>query len=171
MTLLTNSYGDTGEIAAFVPRYANASKKFDVATRPTLLEVESWCDQISAVINGMLAQEGFDIPLTVADSKLVMDFFVNSEVAALVEGVNGGGRFGPNSKETGKKGRWAVIYDDVKAYIEGQAKALQLFGEVVTSDIADNIAFRDTDVAGDATFPIYQRKAFGGEHFTDWDTE
>ena len=171
MTLLTSSYGDTDEIAAFVPRYANESKKFDVTTTPTLLEVESFCDQISAVINGMLAQEGFDIPLTVADSKLVMDFFVNSEVAAIVEGVNGGGRFGPSSKAMGKKGRWAVIYEDVEAYIKGQVKALQLFGEIMTSDIADNIGYRGTDEAGDDTFPIYQRKAFGGEHFTNWDKE
>lgn len=171
MTLLTNSYGNTGEIAALVPRYANASKLFDIATRPTLLEVESHCDQISAVINGMLAQEGFAIPLAVADSLLIMDLFVNSEVAAVVEGINGGGRLGPSAKAVAKKGRWAVVQEDVAAYIKSYSKAFELFGEVVTSDIADNVSFRDTDVAGKVTFPIYQRKAFGGEHFTDWDKE
>jgi hypothetical protein len=169
--LLTNSYGDTGEVATLTPRYANTSKLFDAATRPTLLEVESWCDQVSAIINGMLSEEGFSIPMTQTDAVLILDFFVNSEVAAIVEGVNGGGRFAPGSKATSAKGRWALIYDDVKAYIEGQKKGFQVLGESVSDDIADNIATRGTDEAGDDTFPINQRKAFGGDYFTDWDKD
>ena len=171
MGLLANSYGDTAEIAALTPRYANTSKLFDAATRPAISEVEGWCDQISAFINGMLSEEGFTIPMTQADTVLILDFFVNSEVAAIVEGVNGGGRFSPGSKEVSKKGRWAIIYDDVKAYIQGQKKGFQLLGEAVTEDITSDIATRDTDEAGDDTYPIFQRKAFGGDYHQDWDTD
>jgi hypothetical protein len=170
VSLGANSYGDTSEIGALVPRHANQSKLFDVATRPTISEVETWCDQVSAVINGMLAQEGFSVPITQADSKLIMDFFVNSEVAAIVEGVIGGGRFAPGSKATSAKGRWAVIYDDVKAYIEGQKKGLEDLGSTVGADIATEIATRGKDETGDDTFPIFQRRGFGGDYFTDWDS-
>ena len=169
MTLLSSSYGDLGEIAAFVPRYANDSKLFSIATRPTLLEIEGWCDQISAIINGYLAQEGFAIPVTNTNSVLIMDYVVNTEVASIIEGVNGGGRLGPNSKEMSKKGRWTVIYEDIEHFIKATVKALELFGEVITSDIAGNIMTRQTDVHGDETFPIFQRKMSGGEHFTNWD--
>ena len=95
MALLTNSYGDLGEIAVLVPRRASIGDKFDVNTRPTLLQLESIVDQISAVVNTILAQAGFDIPVTNADAVLMLDLFVNQEAAAIVEGINGSGRFGP----------------------------------------------------------------------------
>ena len=41
MALGANSYGDTGEIAALVPRYAKPDGLFDIGTRPTLATVES----------------------------------------------------------------------------------------------------------------------------------
>ena len=46
MGLEANSYGDTGEIAALVPRYANTDSPgiFDTDTQPTLLQVESLTD-------------------------------------------------------------------------------------------------------------------------------
>ena len=84
MTLLTNTYGDVAEIGKLTPRWS-ASGTFSTTTSPTLATVESWCDQVSGLINTILADKGFTIPITQADAKLMLDMFVNEEVAAMVE--------------------------------------------------------------------------------------
>jgi hypothetical protein len=104
MAIGANSYGDTTEIIAIVPRYGNDGV-FDATTRPTMNQVESIVDQVSGVVNTILAAQGFAIPISQATAKLMLDFFVNEEVAAIVEGINGSGRFGPTAKRPGGEGR------------------------------------------------------------------
>ena len=90
MTIAINSYGDVDEIASLCPRLADAiTYKFTTATRPTLTQAESFTDQVSSVLNIMLAEQGFKIPISQADCKLALDLFVNQEVAAIAEGING----------------------------------------------------------------------------------
>ena len=171
MSIGANSYGDTGEIAALVPKYATASTVFDTTTRPTLLQVESLVDQVSAVVNIILAEFGFAVPVSEATAKLALDLFVNEETAALVEGINGIGRFGPTAPDQrGRgRGRYALILDDVRAFIEGQALGLELLGATRTRDNSSGLAFRDTDTSGDSTAPLFQREQFG-ETYADSDT-
>jgi hypothetical protein len=146
MAIGANSYGDTGEIAALVPRYANRVTAFDVDTRPTLAQVESLVDQVSAVVNSMLSQAGFSVPISQADAKLMLDYFVNEELAAIAE-----------------------IVEDVQAFIDAHAVGIERLGAERSSDPVSGISFRDTDAGGDDTAPIFQRSAFGNA-FTDWDT-
>ena len=169
MALAANSYGDTDEIASYVPRHANEGGKFDLNTRPTLTRVEGLANQVSAVVNSILAQNGFtDIPVVQTDAKLMLDYFVNEEVAAIVEGINGSGRFGPTAKRGGSRGRWAVIVEDVEAFIEANAVGIERLGVPRASDPIAGISFRDTDEGGDDTAPIFQRGAFGNV-FKNWD--
>lgn len=170
MAILANSYGDTGEIAALVPRYGNGSGIFDATTRPTLLQVESLTDQVSAVMNSILAGAGFSIPVSDADAKLMLDLFVNQEVAALAEGINGSGRFGPTGG--GKQGtgsRFALILTDVQAFVKANATGLERLGATRTYDPIAGISFRSVDEGGSDTAPIFQRSAFGNV-FEDWDS-
>lgn len=169
MALLTNSYGDTDEIAALVPRYATQGTKFDLTTRPTLAQVESLCDQVSAMLNAVMSQYGFSIPVTDADAVLLLDLFVNQEVAAIAEGINGSGRFGPTTKTGGGGGRFALITDDVQSFVESNAIGLERLGATRTYDPIAGISYRDTDEGGDDTAPIFQRDAFGNS-FKDWDS-
>lgn len=169
MALLTNSYGDPGEVAALVPRYASAGISFNVGTRPTLLQIESLCDQVSALLNAILAQSGFAIPVTNTDSVLLLDYFVNEEVASIAEGINGSGRFGPTAKKGGTGGRFALVMDDVKEFVEGNALGLERLGATRTYDPIAGISYRGLDEGGDATAPIFQRAAFGNI-IKDWDT-
>jgi hypothetical protein len=144
MAIGANSYGDTGEIAALVPRYANRVTAFDVDTRPTLAQVESLVDQVSAVVNSMLSQAGFSVPISQADAKLMLDYFVNEELAAIAEGINGSGRFGPSVKRKGASGRFAVIVEDVQAFIDAHAVGIERLGAERSSDPVSGISFRDT---------------------------
>jgi hypothetical protein len=151
------------------PRIANTAGTFDTTTRPTLAQVEAHIDQISGIVNSYLAQAGFAVPVTQADVKLALTMFVQEEVAAMAEGVNGQGRFGPTTKTPGKRGRFAVITEDVKAFIEGQAYGFQLLGATQTTSIMSGVAFRDADESGNSIAPIFERKAYGNT-FKEWDS-
>lgn len=169
MAIGANSYGDTAEIAGLTPRWANKSGLFDGSTRPTLTNVESNVDQVSGILNVCLSKEGFTIPVSQADAKLSLDIFVNQEVAAIVEGINGSGRFGPTAKEVGKRGRWALIMDDAKLFISENAAGFERLGVPRPYSETAGLGYRDTDESGDETFPIRQRKEFGNQ-FTNWDS-
>lgn len=161
MSINTNSYGHPNDIAAMVPRWANSSKLFDASTRPTLGEVETWVNQVSGVLNVILAQFGFSIPVTQADALEMLELFVNQEVAAITEGVNGSGRFGPTSKQVGKQGRFAIITGDVRDFVESVATGLERLGVTRTHSFASGIGYRGTDENGDTVEPLFQRAAFG----------
>jgi hypothetical protein len=170
MTIGANSYGSAAGVAVLVPRYANTGGAFDTTTRPVLATVESQIDQVSALCNTMLANAGFDIPVDQADCVLMLAFFVNQEVAAICEGINGSGRFGPTTKSEGGKGRFALIMDDVKAFIDANAPGFERMGATRNFSVTAGMAFRDVDERGEATYPIFQRDGFGNK-FTDWSAE
>ena len=76
----------------------------------------------------MLAQNGFAVPVSQADAKLMLDYFVNEESAAIVEGINGSGRFGPSVKRKGASGRFALIVEDVQLFLETNAVGIERLG-------------------------------------------
>lgn len=169
MTLAANSYGDVDEIAALVPRYGNSGGFFDSTTRPTLAQVESLTDQVSATLNSILATAGFSIPVTQADAVLLLDLWVNQEVAAIAEGINGSGRFGPMAGATqDSRGRWALIREDAEDFVNANAVGLERLGAAREHDMLSGAAFREEDNSGREIFPLFQREAFGGHH-TNWD--
>lgn len=170
MAIGANSYGDTGEIAAMEERYANSSILFDGNTRPTLTIVETFVDQVSSLINGMLAKYGFTIPVSEDDSKRGLDLFVNMEVASLVEGANGSGKFGPTTKKGGGKGRWAVLYEDVAEYIKTFAAGFEAMGATRTgATTLKGLGYMEKDNEGNDVFPIRTRQEFDN-NFKEWDS-
>ncbi|RJX17539.1 MAG: hypothetical protein C4575_12920 [Desulforudis sp.] len=164
------AYGSESEVAALTPRAANASGVFDTTTTPKLATVTTWLTQLSSMVDSMLAKEGFSVPITNTTVKPALDLFVEQEAAALVEGVNGSGRFGPSTGKGGGRGRFALMLDDVKAFIEGNAFGFEQAGATRSLNIGAQIGYRGTDDAGDDVEPIFQRKAFGNV-FEDWDTD
>jgi hypothetical protein len=170
MTLQANSYGVVSEIAALVPRYTKGGA-FDASTRPTKTQVESWCDQVSAIVNNILSDNGFTIPITQTDCKLMLDFFINEEVASICEGVNGHGRFGPQPRRgSGGSGRFSIILTDVEDFLNRNMAGFERLGAGRTYDYGSSIGYRATDEAGDETFPLFERKGFGNR-FIEWDSD
>lgn len=167
MTIGANSYGSTSDVAALTPRYASTSGVYDTTTRPTLAQVERQMDLVSGLVNALLAQQGFSIPVSQADCVLSLAFFVEQEVAAICEGINGSGRFGPTTKSEGGKGRFALIMDDVETFIDANAAGFERMGATRNYSVTAGMSYRDTDERGDDVFPIFQRDAFGNQ-FTDW---
>jgi hypothetical protein len=86
-------YGDDEGVAAFTPRFANESGRFDNVTVPTLSQVLEWMTQISAMLDISLATAGLPAPSTSATVVSMLDGFVNANTSGLVRAVNGQGRY------------------------------------------------------------------------------
>lgn len=178
MTLAANSYGSVSDVAGLVPRYANVSGTFDATTRPTLAVAEMSINQISSLLNMLMAEAGFTIPVTQADCVLALTYFVEEEVAAIAEGINDSGRFGPGAKAVGAKGRFALLVSDAQAFIESNKAGFERLGAVRSFSATSGLAFRGTDNQGNDVHPLvsrgqytHQGGAAGGpsNDFVDWD--
>jgi hypothetical protein len=169
MTTGTNSYGSAAGVASYVPRYANGSATFDTNTRPKLAQIESFIDQISSLVNTILASNGFKVPITQTDVKSAITIFVEQEVAAIAEGINGSGRFGPTTK-TPSKSRFQIIMEDISAFILEHADGFENLGAERDQPTGTEILTRGVDAAGKESFPIFQREAFGNV-FENWTGE
>lgn len=165
MALATNSYGTTAGVAALTPRYAQ-NGDFTTETRPTLDEVENIQDQVSAVLNMILASNGVTVPVTQADVVRVCAFFVQEEVAAIVEGINGSGRFGAGNKRGGN--RHQMILEDVKGFVGDTLLGMYNLGAGQTASF--RVVTRGTDGSGDDVEPLFKREQFG-ETYENWGDE
>ncbi len=163
-----NSYGSLAGVGVLVPKWSGTAGDFADTTRPSDASVINWIDQISGLVNSILSQVGFEVPVDQNDVVLQLRFFVEQEVAAIVEGINGFGRFGPQAKSGGKKGRFALLVEDVESFIMANATGFERLGASREYDEAESIGYRGTDASGDETFPIFQREAFGNA-FDNWD--
>lgn len=153
------NYSATTEVAALTPRYANGAD-YDATTRPLKTSVTLYLEQVSGIVDSMLATEGFTVPVTETASALAIDMFVSQEVASICEGINGSGRFGPSKKST-RGSRFAIILEDVQSFIKANATGFELMGAARPRTVASGIGARTTDASGDDTFPIFQREGFG----------
>ena len=169
-TIATGAYGSLSQVGALVPRYVNRSGTFDDATRPVVTQVVLFINQVSWMVDSIMAQEGFTTPATDAEVKGILDHFVCQEVAAIAEGINGSGRYGPTTKSgQGKKGRFALVLDDVRDFIEGMAVGFDRMGAERSDSIGTQIGYRGEDEGGDEIFPIRQRKEYDSI-WINWDS-
>lgn len=164
MTIGDNSYGDTGEIGVLVPVFSGTNNDFAATTRPTLATVESWVDQVSGAVNSILAENGFAVPISQSDVKLMLDALVNQIVAEYVEGVNGSGKYGPAAMGSDKrhnKGRNAMMMEEVQSFVAINAVGLERLGATRTYGIMSGAGSRETDASGDTVAPLFQREDYG----------
>ena len=165
-----SDYGTLGGVGALVPTVSGTAYDFAATTNPTSTTVTRLLEQISGVVNSVLAEHGFTTPITTpADVNAALDGFVDQEVAAIVAGLRGSGRFGPSSKSMVKMGYMGLISKDVADFIELSKTGFEQLGAARSRDSAEGIGARTTDASGDDVAPIFQREAFGNVT-TDWDS-
>lgn len=167
MPVSARSYGSAAGVAAYVGVYT-AAGVFSTSTKPTLANVENWIDQVSALLNTALAKRGFNVPLTQADAALAATSLVEQLVSDLAQAANSSGRFFSERFLERGVSNWAVIRNDISAWVEEYASGLEELGETRGAASATNIGYRSTDASGQETAPIFQRKQFGNR-FEDWD--
>lgn len=170
--ITSGSYGSILGVASLVPKHANRAGLFDDTTRPSGTYIATLIDQTSALLNSILAEAGFTTPVTNTTVKPMLDLFVNQEVAAMVEGINGSGRYGPttNERKGGSKGRFEIMLDSVRAFVEGSKNGMERMGASRTYNAASGVLFREMDESGDDVPPLFQREAFG-ETYQQWDRD
>lgn len=163
-------YGSKAGIGALVPQFSGTNQDFADTTRPTDTQVDLLLTQISGMVNSILAQAGFETPITTpTDVNAAIDAFVDQEIADIVAGMNSAGRFGPSSKQIQKTGRLRMVLEDIQAFVEGSAVGFERLGATRTYQQADSIGYRGEDESGDEISPLFQREAFGNVP-KDWDT-
>lgn len=166
LDIATNSYGSLEGVAAMCTVWTD-SGVFNGTTHPTDEEVVTWINQISGFMNISLANEGFTTPITQADAVLAVEAMVNQYVSDMVMASNSSGRFFTDRFLASGLTPLVQIGKDISDWVNTNAGGLEKIGASRTTNPADQIGYRDVDEAGDATFPINQRKAFGNE-FRDW---
>ena len=170
MAIRSNSYGSTDAIGSLCPLYATATgTKFDTSTQPTLAQVEAYVDQISAVVNTLLAEQGFSIPVLQVEAKLALDLFVNQESAHYAEYANGAGPFVPQVGQMRTESPQLIILRDAERFIMEHAGGLELLGATRTRSQTYGLQCRTTDDSGNTLQPPFQLEQMG-HSITDWDT-
>lgn len=162
-----NSYGTAAQVAALTRRLTN-NGAYDTTTNPTLATVESWIDQVSATLNVALAGAGFAVPVSQADAVSALSAVVTEAVADLALAANSAGRFFTDRALERGVAPMKVIRHEMSAWVEDQAAGLVGLGAVRTTPDAGQVAFRETNEAGNETFPLFQRDAYN-PGFKDWD--
>jgi len=174
MAETTNSYGTASGVAAYCPRYVSDAGAFTTQTRPTLNQVNTFVDQVSALLNAMLRAEGFTVPITQSDAVMMLKIFVEQEVADIVEGINGSGRFGPHKPGKGGagSGKYNLIFEDAKNFIDSNAIGIERLGASRDYPSLGTIGYKSENEAGDEIYPLFQREAFGDDEFQiNWDDD
>lgn len=133
MGVKPTSYGTVAGVEALERRYTDEGS-FTNSTKPTLAQVEGWIDLVSASLNVLLAQHGFDVPVRQADARLALGQFVLAEVSDLVEASYGSGRFfSEEAQELGSP--IAIIQKEAAAFLSEHAQGLEDLGATRHRDL------------------------------------
>ena len=168
-TTYAKSYGSISEVEALVGRYTS-SGDFTSSTRPTLAQVERFIDRISAIVNVLLAEQGFSVPVTQVDAKLALDEFVVQEAVQLCHAANGAGAFAPGSRELRNQTPFQIITKEAEEFITQHAAGLEALGATRSRHLTYGLACRTVDDAGEDIVPIFSRKQMGNV-VVDWEAE
>lgn len=123
------AYGSIAEVVALTSRYAGASKDFSGANdRPTQAEVTAFLNRVSALLDVMLAQLGYAVPVTNATAKLMLDEFTVEQVVQLVYAANGAGTFAPGSEQLRGHTAFQIITKEAKTFLEVWGNGLEAVG-------------------------------------------
>ena len=159
MAIGANSYSSLVSVATRTPRWATPGGTFDGTTKPTATQVELFIDEVSALLNVALTEDGFTIPVTQADAKLLMNMFVSEEVASMVLGLHGSGRFADRGRKSDKSSRFVMIQNDVERFLKRNQYGLRKLGVAAESILATVKMTEDADT----TEPLIDRDGM------DWD--
>jgi len=163
-----NVYGTVASVAALVGRYTS-SGEFTSSTRPSKADVQLFINQTSALLNVLLAEQGFSIPVTQADAKLALDSFVVNQVVQLCHAANGAGPYAPGSESLRGSSPMKVMLREAEAFITVHAAGLEALGATRTRNLTYGLQCREEDDGGDEIVPPFQREMI--EHkIEDWDT-
>lgn len=171
MALSEYSYGTVAAVGALTPLYALASGgTYDATTRPTITQVEGFIDRISMVLNVILAENGFAVPVANAQAALALSEFVIAQAVELCHAANGAGPYAPGSQEMRAGTPQSKIMAEATKFVEAHAYGLQALGASRSRSITTGLECRTETDGGAAIVPMFSRWQMG-ESPLDWSGE
>lgn len=164
MVLGANSYGSVAEVEALTDRYTS-SGSYGAGTVPTATQVEVFIDRISGVLNLVLAEAGFAVPVTQADAKFVLAHFVVGEVVILCEEANA-----LSVSDLRDVRLMTGVVANAQFLVALHAAGFEQLGVTRDRSLTEGLAYWDLDDAGEDMEPIFGRKWMNQE-VTDWGEE
>jgi len=170
-----DSYGTAEGVAALASTWTRDREWFDddppyvEATNPSLTTVVRWIDQASSMLNIALENNGFTVPLQQARSIEAAAMLIEEIVSDRARFVNNKGRFFSDDAQHSKVSMLEAIAAEIDAWVLMYAPGLEANGEQ-RSGLSIKFGVRTHNDKGEATFPIFQRDAFGNK-FIDWENE
>lgn len=156
------SYSSIAEVAAIAPLFTDdTTRSFTADTQPTLTQVTKFLERISAMIDVLLAENGFSTPVTSTTAKLAIDQLVTEAVAELVRYSNGTGRFFSERIIDNGLSPMRIMNNEFASWIEQHADGLANAGANRTTPALGRIITLDTNDDGTASEPLFQRDDFG----------
>jgi hypothetical protein len=157
MAIGDNSYGSVAEVAALTGRWTNEGS-YDGTTRPTLTQVETFIDRVSGMLNLLLAEAGFAVPVSQADAKLVCDEFVVEQAVQLCHGANGAGPFAPGSEQLRSRTAFEIISREASEFVTAHAAGFGFLGATRSRDLTYGLQATLTDTSGDDLEKMFTRE-------------
>lgn len=152
-------YGTTTEVEALTRRYTNGGK-FDTQSNPTNTQVDNWLDQLSSVLNTLLAGEGFAIPIADGIVKPMIDAIAVGYTRDLVEYANSAGRFYEDKTlKGGNVLNW--ITKDLIEWVDMTANGMEAAGATRTRTLLSGIFTKWRNSDGDIIEPLFNESDFG----------
>lgn len=161
MAILGNSYGSLSGVGARTPLFSDPNGTFTSSTTPREATVENWINEVSAMLNMMLRQAGFSVPINQADVLLVVQMFVEQEVADLVKEINSTGRLAIEDKEKPTPNLYKILLTDVRNFVSDLAVSFDRFGATRTETELVDFEYLDEDADGNDISPLFTATDFG----------
>jgi hypothetical protein len=136
MGIGANSYGTVAKVEALTTRWTDGGT-YKTTTQPTLVQVEGFIDDVSALVNTVLAQNGFTIPVSATTAPIAnaaLGLFVVMQAVALCDAAHYAGRF--YQAEEKARGPWDVITEAAERFIEKYSQGLEDLAAARTRDLA-----------------------------------
>ncbi len=163
---MSDFYGSPEGVAALSGVWTNNGEWLDAdaytdATVPSLADVSTWLEEVSAVLDISLAVNGFKVPVTQETAVKALDAIVNSLVADLCHFRNSSGRFFTDKVLQGGNTPMMIIRSDITDWVTANAAGLEAIGAERTLESAIS------QIGTKHNFPIFQREGFGNV-FENW---
>lgn len=173
-------YGSIAEVVAFTRHLLDGGTTFSSSTRPTDTEVIKFLERTSAILNGALATEGFDTPVTNASVKPALDDWVIERATQYVELTQRGTGYGEG--EGSRTISFGRLAGDALDFVSKFALGWARLGAARSYSKSAGLSFTAIDAQGQRTDrsdtsleqPLFERRQWddtGTSDFSDNDDE
>lgn len=154
-----SDYGSETNVAAYVQHMTNAGV-FDATTKPPLATVTILLNEICAQLNGWLAANGYVVPVTNANAKLVLDRYANLGTAGLCELTMRSSGYSKDDQNK-RENKFLAEFYLAEAYIASGALSNLGAATIVLPGGLSGLRVGGVTKSGQRLRPIFKRRGFG----------